>query len=76
LVLEELGTSQQDPELVHGLQWLDRHQGSDGSWRAESLNGKRDPQSDVGRFMTDAATGYAVMALEESRQPKRDVANF
>jgi hypothetical protein len=76
LVLEELGTSQQDPMLVHGLQWLESHQGSDGSWRAESLNGKHDPQSDVGRFMTDAATGYAVMALEESRQQQRDAAHL
>ena len=76
LVLEELGTSQQDPMLVHGLQWLERHQGSDGSWRAESLNEKRNPQTDVGRFMTDAATGYAVMALEESRKQQRDAAHL
>jgi Squalene-hopene cyclase C-terminal domain len=74
LVLEELGTIQQDPMLVHGLHWLERHQGSDGSWRAESLNEKHDPQSDVGRFMTDAATGYAVMALEVSLQQQRDAA--
>ena len=52
--------------LMAGLQWLERHQNSDGSWRAESLNARRNPQTDVGRFMTDAATGYAVMALEES----------
>jgi squalene-hopene/tetraprenyl-beta-curcumene cyclase len=68
LVLEEIGTNRQDPMLKHGLQWLESHQDSDGSWRAESLNAKRDPQTEVGRFMTDAATGYAVMALEESRQ--------
>src|ERR1700733_7808843 len=68
LILEKSGTSRQDPMLMHGLQWLERHQDADGSWSAESLNEKRDPQTDVGRFMTDAATGYAVMALEESRQ--------
>ena len=51
LVLEELGTSRQDPMLMHGLQWLERHQDADGSWRAESLNEKRNPQTDVGRFM-------------------------
>jgi hypothetical protein len=76
LVLEELGTSRQDPMVMHGLQWLERHQDSDGSWRAESLNEKRNPQTDVGRFMTDAATGYAVMALEESRQQQRDAAHL
>jgi squalene-hopene/tetraprenyl-beta-curcumene cyclase len=53
---------------MHGLQWLERDHNSDGSWRAESLNEKRNPQTDLGRFMTDAATGYAVMAPEESRQ--------
>jgi len=76
LALEESGTSPQDPMLMHGLQWLERHQDSDGSWRAESLNAKRNPQTDVGRFMTDAATGYAVMALEESRQQQRDAAHL
>jgi squalene-hopene/tetraprenyl-beta-curcumene cyclase len=76
LVLEEIGTSRQDPMLVHGLQWLEGHQDSDGSWRAESLNAKRDLQTDVGRFMTDAATGFAVMALEESRQQQPDAAHL
>jgi squalene-hopene/tetraprenyl-beta-curcumene cyclase len=76
LVLEEIGTSREDPMLMHGLQWLERHQNSDGSWRAESLNAKRNPQTDVGRFMTDAATAYAVMALEKSRQQQRDDAHL
>jgi hypothetical protein len=62
--------------LIHGLQWLESHQESDGSWRADSLNAKRDPQTDVGHFMTDAATGYAVMALEESRQQQRQAAHL
>ena len=76
LVLEEIGTSRQDPMLIHGLHWLESHQQPDGSWRAESLNEKRDPQTDVGLFMTDAATGYAVMALEESRQQQREAARL
>ncbi len=64
LVLEESGTSRQDNMLKHGLEWLEQHQGNDGSWRSFSLNARRDPQSDIGRFMSDAATAYAVMALE------------
>jgi hypothetical protein len=67
LALEESGTSLQDPMLMRGLQWLERNQHTDGTWRAESLNVKRNPETGVGRFMTDAATAYAVMALEESR---------
>ena len=76
LALEETGTNGRDPMLIHGLQWLESHQESDGSWRADSLNAKRDPQTDVGHFMTDAATGYAVMALEESRQQQRQAAHL
>ena len=49
-----------------GLQWLRTHQGQDGNWAAFSLNKERDPKSEVGRFMSDAATGYAVLALEQA----------
>jgi len=68
MALEESGTSRQDNMLKHGLEWLERHQGSDGSWRSNSLNARRDPQSDIGRFMSDAATAYAVMALENGQR--------
>ncbi|MGH9735274.1 MAG: hypothetical protein ACRD8A_11875 [Candidatus Acidiferrales bacterium] len=52
--------------IQNGLHWLREHQSAaDGSWKASSLNERRDPDSYVGRFMTDAATGYAVLALTE-----------
>lgn len=58
-----------DPAVTHGLDWLRTHQDkSTGAWKAWSLNKNRDPQSDAGLFMTDAATGYAVMALEAARR--------
>ena len=66
LTLEESGTNPQDGTLRRGLDWLQRHQESDGSWKTLSLNGNTDPQTNVGRFMSDAATAYAVMALENS----------
>jgi squalene-hopene/tetraprenyl-beta-curcumene cyclase len=67
--LEEGGVPLDDPVLQRGLVWLRAHQYQDGSWWAASLNGFRDPASDMGRFMSDAATGYAVLALERSRSP-------
>jgi hypothetical protein len=51
-------------QMARGLEWLSTHQDKNtGAWPAWSLNKNRDPQSDTGKFMSDAATGYAVMAL-------------
>jgi squalene-hopene/tetraprenyl-beta-curcumene cyclase len=66
LALEESGAGRQDTALNRGLAWLEQHQEKDGAWRAESPNKLRDPESNVGRFMSDAATGYAVLALENA----------
>jgi squalene-hopene/tetraprenyl-beta-curcumene cyclase len=67
LALEEAGVKPQDPVLNRGLRWLEQHQKKDGSWWATSLNGSYDPDSDIARFMPDAATGYAMLALEKAR---------
>jgi squalene-hopene/tetraprenyl-beta-curcumene cyclase len=67
LVMEESGTSPQDKMLKRGLEWLEQHQEKDGNWHASSINKKRNPESNAGPFMDDAATGYAVLALENAR---------
>jgi hypothetical protein len=67
LALEESGTPRHDPMLQRGVSWLAGHQQKDGTWTAVSINKKRDPESDPALFMTDAATGYAVLALEKAR---------
>jgi squalene-hopene/tetraprenyl-beta-curcumene cyclase len=47
-----------------GLAWLTAHQDpATGGWVASSLNKQRDPASDAAKFMSDAATAYAVLAL-------------
>lgn len=51
--------------IDRGIAWLKANQDkSTGAWPAWSLNKDRDPNSAAGPFMSDAATGYAVMALE------------
>ena len=68
LALKEANLRGDQNVWTAGRSWLEHNQNKeDGSWRADSLNKKRDPASDVGHFMRDAATGYAVMALEATR---------
>ncbi len=66
--LEEIGISPNEPHLSRALAWLSQHQDTTtGMWAASSLNKRRDPASDVGKFMSDAATAYAVLALTHSQ---------
>jgi rhamnogalacturonyl hydrolase YesR len=67
LALEESGTAHSDKTLKQGLEWLAEHQERNGTWSASSINMKRDPESDAALFMSDAATAYAVLALEKAR---------
>jgi squalene-hopene/tetraprenyl-beta-curcumene cyclase len=57
-------TGVQDPRVTKGLAWLRQHQdAASGRWTATSLNKQREPTSEPGKFMDDAATAYAVLAL-------------
>jgi hypothetical protein len=68
IAMKESGMANKDRTIQRGVEWLKRHQTSDGSWSASSLNEPRDQRSDIGRFMSDAATAYAVLALENDSQ--------
>jgi|ERR1700722_4530844 squalene-hopene/tetraprenyl-beta-curcumene cyclase len=62
--LEVAGVPRSQPGLKSALSWLTHNQDkAAGLWLAYSLNKQRDPASDIGRFMIDAATSYSVLAL-------------
>jgi squalene-hopene/tetraprenyl-beta-curcumene cyclase len=67
LAMQASGMNQHDQTLKRGLEWLTKHQEKDGSWSAFSINKKRPPESDAYLFMSDAATAYAALALENAR---------
>ena len=65
--LQQAGVSATDPRLARGISWLARNQNkAEGDWLSDSVNQRRAPSSNVGHFMDDAATGFAVLALSGS----------
>jgi squalene-hopene/tetraprenyl-beta-curcumene cyclase len=68
--LQQAGISQENAQLKHGLAWLTANQNrTEGYWLAFSLNNNEEHHMspDTARFMKDAATAYAVLALSESK---------
>jgi len=69
LALQEAGIPRNNAQLQHGLSWLMSNQNeAEGFWPASSVNKRRHISSDTGRFMSDAATAYAVLALTENQR--------
>jgi squalene-hopene/tetraprenyl-beta-curcumene cyclase len=70
LALEQAGIPPENTQLKQGLVWLANHQNkTEGFWLAYSLNNNEEHHlsPDTARFMKDAATAYAVLALSESK---------
>jgi hypothetical protein len=63
--LEQAGMKRDQPQLQRGLAWLARNQDkTEGRWLGYSLNKQEDLSSYTGHFMSDAATAFAVLALQ------------
>jgi squalene-hopene/tetraprenyl-beta-curcumene cyclase len=58
------GVRRNQPALARALTWLEKHQDREsGSWNAASMNKEYKPDTMPLRFMRDAATAYAALAL-------------
>ena len=69
--LEQAGGRNSNTVLARGLAWLKTRQDPQiGSWAAESMNHHHEPGSMPALFMSDAATGFATMALLAGEQNK------
>ena len=67
--LQEAGASPSESHVARALAWLRaRQDATTGAWHAASLNKHRDPSTNVGKFMSDAATAFAVLALTKAQQ--------
>jgi len=63
-VLRQSGIPADDPRLQRGRSWLAMNQNrAEGCWPSSSLTKRRSPSSNIGHFMSDAATAYAVLGL-------------
>jgi squalene-hopene/tetraprenyl-beta-curcumene cyclase len=75
LALLDAGVARDNVQLQRGLSWLRSNQDAAGFWPASSVNKRKSPSSDTGRFMSDAATAYAVLALTENERTTKPVAS-
>ncbi|HLW88628.1 MAG TPA: hypothetical protein VKR57_09050 [Terriglobales bacterium] len=75
LALQEAGVPSDNAQLERGVLWLRSNQNAgEGYWPASSVNKRRHISSDTGRFMSDAATAFAVLALTQNQHATNPVA--
>jgi squalene-hopene/tetraprenyl-beta-curcumene cyclase len=76
LALEGAGVPRDNPQLRRGLSWLMSNQNpAEGFWPASSVNKRRHISSGTGRFMSDAATAFAVLALTQDQRKTTPLAS-
>lgn len=65
-VLNHFWETQYTGAARRGAKWLSQNQDpATGAWPAKSLDQNRDPNTMAGKFMQDAATAFAVLALTD-----------
>lgn len=70
LALKDAGMPAKAPPMRAARRWLIAHQSREsGGLPATSVNKLRDPGADAYLFMTDAATGFATLALADGPAP-------
>jgi squalene-hopene/tetraprenyl-beta-curcumene cyclase len=76
--LLQAGTPHDDPRMARGVSWLTRNQSMlSGHWYGYSLNKRRrNPFSYPARFMDDAATAFAVLALTQAKSESAKPGNL
>ena len=68
VALQKAGDSAADSAIEAGRAWLIAHQNAEtGALPAQSINRDRDPVTEQSKFMTDAATALASLALADGR---------
>lgn len=75
LVLQEAGVPSDNAQLKNARFWLLSNQDTGGFWPASSVNKRKSLSSDTGRFMSDAATAFAVLALTENQRATSTVSS-
>jgi len=67
--MRQAGIPASSAAMQQGRKWLIANQAADGHWNAISLNKQRESTADPAKFMSDAATAYASLALSSLQEP-------
>src|SRR5262245_57295157 len=74
LALKRSGVAADNAQLKKATAWLVSRE-KEGTWPALYPNRPRKPQENVGKFMRDASTGFAILALTEASSPAKEKAS-
>jgi hypothetical protein len=67
-VLQQAGVPHRSAQLERGLSWLRNNQTAEGFWSVSSVNKRKHMSSNTARFMSDAGTAFAVLALTDGQR--------